>query len=225
MLVKDLLHTEFNALSSEVSRNKVLEQMEDHGLNIYPVIDQITGKYIGLITKKMMLERTRQMEDETELLTEISLYPVKAYPTQHLFEVAGIFLRNELRILPIVDIDNNFIGVIYKNEVFKTILNMLNLTELGSVLNIEVDQKDYVLSDIIRIIEMEGAKVLGVAIEAPSDTFSRIKISIKLNMTEIMAVSSSLKRHGFVITSESHDSSQSREYEERADEFLRYLEI
>ncbi|HKJ32830.1 MAG TPA: CBS domain-containing protein [Balneolales bacterium] len=223
MLVKELLHTDYEPISSEETASTALRKMKNYGLENVPVIDQVTSKYLGLVSKKMMLEHTR--EEDTDILTETTQYPVKAYQEQHLFEAAGIIIRNDLEVLPIVDFENNYLGVLLQKEVYRTIMNMLNLTEIGSVLGIEVEQKDFVLSDIIRIIETEGAKVLGIAIETPTDTIGRVKISIKLNMTEVAGVTSSLRRHGFVITTESRDSLQRREYKERADEFMRYLEI
>lgn len=224
MLVKELIHTDFKPISSVDTASVALEKMENYDLDLIPVIDHITSKYLGIISKKMMIEQAQNEKDE-EILTEITQYPIKAYQNQHIFEVAGIMIRGDIKILPVVDYENNFMGVVFKDDVFKNIMNMLNLTEAGAVLGIEVEQTDFVLSDIIRIIEMEGVKAQGITVETPSDPNERVKVSIKLNMTDVSGVTSSLKRHGFVLTTESKNSSQRREYKDRADEFIRYLEM
>lgn len=221
MLVKDLLNTEFEPAYTDDTVGEVLTLLESYNSDVIPLVDRDGRILLGILSGQILRE---QMSDQDPIPTS-RLLPFRAYPGQQLFEAAGMMIRNKIKFLPVTDLGNHYLGVLKKRQVFDGLFQMLNITEVGSMVTVEVTQRDYVLSDIIRIIEIEGAKILGVIVETPTDMEGNIRISIKMNLTEISAITSSLKRHEYVVTAESRDELTETEYEQRADEFLRYLEI
>lgn len=219
MLVKDLLNTDVEPIFSDDTVTRANELMTQHNTDTMPLVDQLTNNLMGVVTSEAIKKLT------SDKIDKVTVLPFRAFLEQQLFEAAGVMIRNKIKFLPVVDHENHYLGVLKKRRVFDGLFQMLNITEIGSMVTIEIPQRDYVLSDIVRIIEMEGAKILGVIIETPVDTEGNIRVSVKMNMTDISAITSSLKRHGFIITAETRDELTEFEYEQRADEFLRYLEI
>ena len=84
---------------------------------------------------------------------------------------------------------------------------------------------DYSLAEIMPLIEAEGAKVLGIAVEQPNEDNSFYRVSIKLNQEDSSTVCSTLQRYGYVITSQINSTSMEQDFSDRANELIRYLNI
>jgi hypothetical protein len=187
-----------------------------------PVIEPITRKVVGQVTLDMLME----LPDESQLLSEIELDPpIYAYEYQHLFEVARQMLSKEVRFIAVVDNSEAIIGIIQKKDLLDAFSEMLNISSHGSVISIEVGEADYTLTELVNIIEAEGAKILGLTVEHSRGEESGIHVSIKLNLEDTSAVVSSLKRHGYASTTENRDDLLQVDMSSRADELLRYLEL
>ena len=89
----------------------------------------------------------------------------------------------------------------------------------------EMEQADFTLADLVRIIEMEGAKILGVAVQQPRAENPSYRVSFKLNLEDSSAISSSLRRFGYTIISEANSEALDNNLSDRADELIRYLDI
>ncbi len=221
MLVAEILNTEIYPLTLNDTVSTAILRLELLRVNKFIVVDDMNVAQ-GMIN----LELLNEIQDERLLLSQLLLEPVFAVSrTQHLFETTRLMLTNELYILPVVDNEQNFIGFVRKREILSALGTMFNLSSYGSVLTIEFEQMDYTLSDIVRIIEIEGAKILGVAVQQPRDENPNFRVSIKLNLEDSSVVSASLRRFGYFITSEENSESLEHDFSDRADELIRYLDL
>ena len=187
-----------------------------------PVIEPTTKKVIGQVTLDMLIDQP----DESLSLSELNLHsPIYAFESQHLFEVARQMLSKEVRFIAVVDSSEAILGIIEKKDLLEAFSEMLNISTQGSVISIEVGEADYTLTELVNIIEAEGAKVLGLTVEHSRGEESGIHVSIKLNLEDTSAVVSSLKRHGYITTTENRDDLLQIDMSSRADELLRYLEL
>ena len=222
MLAKDILSQSFTPLVSSDKVSSALAKMDAWQTANIPVIEPITRKVVGQVTLDMLME----LPDESQLLSEIELDPpIYAYEYQHLFEVARQMLSKEVRFIAVVDNSEAIIGIIQKKDLLDAFSEMLNISSHGSVISIEVGEADYTLTELVNIIEAEGAKILGLTVEHSRGEESGIHVSIKLNLEDTSAVVSSLKRHGYASTTENRDDLLQVDMSSRADELLRYLEL
>ncbi len=221
MLVAEILNTEIYPLTLNDTVSTAILRLELLRVNKFIVVDEM-NKAQGMVN----LEFLNEIQDESLFLSQLPLEPVFAVSrNQHLFETTRLMLTNELYILPVVDSEQSFIGFVRKREILSALGTMFNLSSYGSVLTIEFEQLDYTLSDIVRIIEIEGAKILGVAVQQPNDESSNFRVSIKLNLEDSSVVSASLRRFGYLITSEENSESLEHDFSDRADELIRYLDL
>jgi CBS-domain-containing membrane protein len=222
VLAKDILSQSFTPLVSSDKVSSALAKMDAWQTANIPVIEPITRKVVGQVTLDMLME----LPDESQLLSEIELAPpIYAYEYQHLFEVARQMLSKEVRFIAVVDNSEAIIGIIQKKDLLDAFSEMLNISSHGSVISIEVGEADYTLTELVNIIEAEGAKILGLTVEHSRGEESGIHVSIKLNLEDTSAVVSSLKRHGYASTTENRDDLLQVDMSSRADELLRYLEL
>jgi len=221
MLVNEILNTEIAPLRVTDPVSLALAKLDLLHINKFIVVDE-ENKVLGMIT----IETLAEVVNENVLLAELPLEDVISVPkSQHLFETTRQMFAHELFVLPVADGENNFLGLVRKREVLNALGEIFNLSSYGSVITIELAQIDYTLSDIVRIIETENAKILGVAVQQPNDELDSIRVSVKLNLEDSSVVSAALRRFGYVIVSEERSENMENNFSDRADELIRYLDI
>lgn len=102
---------------------------------------------------------------------------------------------------------------------------MLNITNAGSVITVEMGKQDFTLSELVHLIEVEGAKILGLTVEQPDNDESIVEVSLKLSHKDTSAVISSLQRHGYTTSTENRHDLMQVDLTSRADELIRYLDV
>lgn len=221
MLVKEILNTDISPLRLTDTVATALMKIELLHTNKFCVVDD-EDKVVGMASFEKLIE----VVDEKSTLEEIELdKPLTVPKDQHLFEASRVMLAKELFLIPVVDSEMYFQGMIKKRDLLTALGDAFNLSSYGSVIAIEIDQADFTLADLVRIIEMEGAKILGVAVQQPSADNPSYRVSFKLNMEDSSAISSSLRRFGYTIISEANSEVLENNFSDRADELIRYLDI
>ncbi len=221
MLTKEALNTEISPLSAQDTAARAIEAMERAEVKILPVVDSTTKKLIGQIP----FERLKEAGSDDRIADLELDEPVKIYLNQHIFEAARLMLQYEIRLLPVVDEEWTYQGALCKSEVLEALTGMLNLAEFGSVITVKLDRRDFTLSEIVHLIETEGAKILGITVEMPEQDKEVFEISIKLNLKDVSRVASALRRYDYDVLTESGNEVFGMDIETRADELIKYLDM
>ncbi len=222
MLAKQLLDKDFTPLHPKDAAYAALAKMDAWQTTNIPVVEPATSKMLGQVTLKLISD----LEDESTPLSELTLEnPIFTFEHQHVFEVARQMLYHEIRLLPVVDEAEQFIGIVHKKDVLEALSGMLNVSTVGSVITVEMNSVDFTLTELVHLIEQEEAKILGLTVERDNDDHTSLKISIKLNLQDTSAVISSLQRHGYVTSTENKHDLLQIDMSSRADELIRYLDL
>ncbi|MCC5912840.1 MAG: CBS domain-containing protein [Balneolaceae bacterium] len=222
MLAKELINPDFTPLQPSGTIAEAISLMEVWDTATIPVVEPTTRKIAGQVTVRDLSgekEHSRPVSD-LELKN-----PVYILEDQHIFEAARQMLQHEIRLLPIVDRNETYVGVIEKKKVLEALSHMLNVTTSGSVITVEIHKADFTLSEIVYLIETEGAKILGLTVEQADNSESTLHVSIKLNQSKTSAVVSSLQRHGYVTAVQNRNDVLEMDITSRADELMRYLDV
>lgn len=222
MLVARAINNDVRVLTDVDSVAEALEQMELLEADCLPVVNQSSRKVIGQISRSILGD----IDDNTISLGDLELEePFKIFNGQHLFHAIRMMLQHELRFLPVVNENWEFQGIIKKQQVLESLSKMLNLTEYGSVITVELSHRNFTLSEIVQLIEAEGGKILGITVETPDTEKKSYEISIKLNLQDVSRVASALRRYGYTILTESESESYNIDLETRADELMKYIDM
>lgn len=222
MLVYELVNTDLLPLKVADSAEDAIKAMDRYGVSSMPIVDHTTRKFLGMITRTQILDNREatpsSIRDNARVLPTLD-------PDTHIFDAARYMLQHEQELLPVVDQKKTFIGVILREDLLEAIVNLVNIKEQGASLLVEMEQRDFTLSDLVRLIETEKSKILGLTVQAPEREYDPYRVSIKLSIKDAMHVIASLERHGFRVSSQSEEYSLSHEYEERADELIHLLNL
>lgn len=223
MLAKDLLNIEFSPLEPSSPVSAALAKMDAWHSSSIPVVEPATQKTVGHI----LFEDIADVTDETAPVSSLELRkPIYTFENQHIFEVARLMLQHEVRILSVVDNSETYQGIIEKKRALEALSNMLNITNEGSVVIVEMAEADFTLAELVHLVEVEGAKILGLTVEhIVNEEVNVIQVSLKLNKQNTTAVVSSLRRHGYTTSTEDKQDLFQIDMSSRADELMRYLDV
>lgn len=222
MLAKEIINNDFVPLHPMSPVSAALAKMDAWQTSSVPVVEPITNKLIGHILFEDVADRI----DESSPVSDLDIRtPIYTLENQHIFEVARQMLQHEVRILSVIDYSETYLGVIEKKNVLEALTNMLNVTVDGSVITVQMAKSDFTLSELIHLIETEEARILGLTVEPSKDLATFLEVSIKVNSQETSAITSSLRRHGYLVTTSNRADLVQIDLSTRADELMRYLDV
>lgn len=93
------------------------------------------------------------------------------------------------------------------------------------MITIDIPERDYELSVIVRLIEQDGARIHGVMVDPPMAEGQPYRVGFHLNVADESRVASSLRRFGFDVVKVDNESENDADWLRRAESFLRYLDM
>jgi len=222
MIAQKIINKDFVPLTPSDSVSKGLAKMDAWHATSLPVVEPATSKLIGQVRLEQMVD----MPDESVQISTLQLEsPAAVFSYQHIFEVARQMLLHEVRLLPVINTEHTYLGIAEKKAVLEVLSNLLNISVSGSVISVEMETQDYTLSELVRLIESEDARILGVAVEAPKGAVENFQVSFKLNVKDTSGISQSLRRHGYSVRTENQSELLQFDISDKAGELLRYLDV
>ena len=219
MYVSSCINPEIPFLQPEDKGLTALGLMEELKLSEIPLVQN--DAYVGLLNEMDLLD----YECIDGQLSDIQAEIKKPFVLEddHIFEAIGIMVSESLSVLPVISKDGEkYIGAIDH----LTILNEVGKGEAfhspGGVLEFELNIHDYSLSEISRLVESNDAKILYSDVISIPDS-EKIKVTIKLNKSDLTRIMQTFNRFGYTITASFHKNEYEEDLRKRYDGFLRYL--
>lgn len=220
MIASELISSSVLPLKITDAFSVALDFLQDQKLNELPVIDG--DSFLGLISENDLIIP----EPEPHILSNISdrFNKISILPHIHLFEVLESFIKHNISILPVVDENSVYLGSILKNEMAEITGKLFSADSPGGIIEIEIRENDYMLSEIARIIEYNDAKILSSFVIMHPDS-NLLEITIKINKIDIEAILQTFDRYNYnVIRSFSGNETKGLVIE-RFESLMKYLQI
>jgi acetoin utilization protein AcuB len=221
MIASDLISEIIPALKTSDTGQTALNWMEIFRISHLPIVNNLD--FLGLISDNDIYD----MNQPEEPIGSHELTLLKPYVTvdQHLFEVIGIASQLKLSVVPVLDANNHYKGVITTNDLVSNIASISSMDQPGGILVLEMIERDYSLSQIAQIVESNNIKVLSMYMTSPSDS-SRLEVTLKVNTTDLLALIRTFERYNYdVKTWVTTNDSIDRFYSERFDLLMKYLNM
>lgn len=219
MLVNQLINNDIPTLRTDDTVGKALDLMQSNGLQQLALV---RGKEFVCMIDEFQLE---DFDEDTLLLEIITHESVVFSPSQHLLEVLGQ-LDDNIDLYPVVAEEHEFLGVVTKKDLFNQLGKQLNLKEIGAIIVISLNARDYSLAEITRLIEADNCKILSSFLTGNLyEVENPLKLTLKLNKEDITSVVATLERFGYQVSAAfSHQPIESLE-QERYGLLMKYLNI
>jgi Mg/Co/Ni transporter MgtE len=220
LLAKELINDEIMPLKTSDKGKDALSWMEEYKVSHLPIVNN--EELLGLISESDIYDFNSF--DEPIGSHPLSLQNPYVYEWQHIFEVIKLIEQNKLSLIPVVDSNNKYLGIILLQDIIYKLSKMMMLDNPGALLILEMSIKDYSLTEIANIVESNNAKVLTLSIlNQPEST--RIEVILKLNTTEIKGVLQTFERYNYTVNAIYDEQTDSEGLKERYDMLMKYLNL
>jgi CBS domain-containing protein len=221
MVAKDLISEVIPPLKTSDLGQTALNWMEIFRISHLPIVNN--QDFLGLISDADIYD----MNQPEEPIGNHPLTLLKPYVTtgQHIFEVIGLASRLKLSVVPVLDENMHYKGVITSGELIRYIAGLSSMDQPGGIIVVELIERDYSLSQIAQIIESNDVKVLSMYIHSPEES-TKIEVTLKVNTSDLGSVIRTFERYNYEVkTWVTNSDSMDRFYSERFDLLMKYLNI
>ena len=118
----------------------------------------------------------------------------------------------------------NYKGIITLQALLQEIAQLSAITEPGGILELEVNIRDYSLTEISRIVESNDATILSLYTSTHNDSTKR-EVILKLNKEDLRAIIAAFDRFGYTILHYYQKSDFEEDLKDRYDSLIHYLNI
>jgi acetoin utilization protein AcuB len=192
MIIEQLISPVVPTLLPTDTGNRALNIMEEAHLTQLPLVKE--NQYIGLVQETDVLDwdTTERALDGADFLD----YKPAVFAGGHPFEAMRIASQQNLSIVPVVDNENKYIGSITREDLLKYITENSGMDNPGGILVLQMEQRNYSLSEIARICESEEVLIMSTQVSNNVKT-GLLEVTLKTNRTNLEAVVSSFERHEY----------------------------
>lgn len=193
MLLTDLISQEVPILSPTDSYAYAQSLCDASGLQQLPLVDN--GQYLALLGKKDLHLIEEQTADELKAGFFGHFKPAVSV-NAHPFEALRILHMHDLSIVPVIMEHFEYAGAITKDALLKYLIENISIDINGGIIILEMEPRNYSLSEIARICENEQVLVISSQLRTNVET-AKLEVTIKTNRTDLSAVVQSFERHNY----------------------------
>ena len=221
MYAKDLISDVIPALKTSDSGQKALYWMDIFRISHLPIVNN--EDFLGLISDKDIYDLN--MSEEPIGNHNLSLFSPYVTGNQHVYEVMELASRMMLTVIPVLDQNNHYHGLITLTDLLHYFADMSAIKQPGGILVLDINTNDYSLTQISQIVESNDAKILSLYITSHSLT-TKMEVTLKINRQDLSSIIQTFNRYNYTIkASFMNQDDMDSLYENRYDLFMKYLNI
>jgi len=221
MIAEELINQMIPPLKVSDSAEKAKKWMEEFRLTQLPVVEN--NNFLGFLEEQALYEK----DDFSGPISNIRLVnkELVVKPSSHFYDVIKLASKNKLQIVPVVNEDSKFVGVISVNETSFAMAQMFATQGPGGIIVLSMLDKDYSLSQISRLVEANDAKILSSFVSNDELDPNKIKLTLKLNRTDLTRIIATFERYDYKIIANFQENELTSHDKERLDLLFKYLNI
>jgi acetoin utilization protein AcuB len=219
MLARELISDIVTALKTSDTGTQALTWMEVFRVKHLPIVNQ--RDFLGLISDTDIYD----LNDPDMPVGNHNLSLTRPYVTegQHIYEVIELLSRLELTLVPVLNQEKHYLGVITQEELTQQFAHLSAMQHPGGIIELEMNENDYSLSEISQIVESNNARILSLYVASNGER-QKLRVTLKINLTDLAPVMATFNRYNYtVVSSHMNDDDLDEFYQERFDGFLKYL--
>lgn len=219
MIAETLISTAIIPLQTSDTGEVALEMMSEFYVRHLPIVNN--RELLGVLSEDDVLNF-----DVNEAIGSYSLSLQKPYvqSSDHIYEVMRIVADQDLSVVPVVDEENNYLGVVTLDDLLRYFARTVSFADSGSIIVLELSRRDYAMTEIARIVESEGASILSSFITSYPDS-ERIDVTLKINRQHIHNILATFERFKYEIKASFNEAEYLDSLKERYQGLMSYLNV
>jgi len=221
MIAKDLISEIIPAIDNKDTGQKALNWMEVFKISHLPIVEK--EEFLGVISDNDIYDLNKIDSPISDY--NLSLYRPFVNENQHVYEIIEIVSRLKLSVIPVLDNNNKYKGVITLHDLVKYFSELIAVNSPGAVIVLEISIHNYSLTQIANIFESNNAKVLSLYLKNIPDS-TKLEVTVKVNTDNLSSILETFYRYDYTVkASYMEDNSYRQIFEERYETLMNYINI
>ncbi len=220
MIAKQLISSDIPALALNQTGKDAFHLLSEHHVRHLPVVEN--NRLIGVISEEDIFNHKLY-----EPISEYDFTTLRGFAVQetdHLFEIMRILGEHRLTVVPVINREGEYQGLISQNDLMRAFALTTSFSEPGGILVLEMEAHNYSLAEIARLAEDENTKILSSFITSTLQS-ETIEVTLKCNRHDLGRFVASLERHEYIIKESFDESDYSGTIKERFAFLEHYLNV
>jgi acetoin utilization protein AcuB len=220
MIARDLLTRDVLPLSPDDTGLTALHWFDEFKVSHLPVVK--SNEYMGMVSEDDIY--SSNSFEETLEKHNLTLLKISIVQSQHEYAVIRLFAEYKLSLLPVVDENNLFLGVITMPGLVENLSAITAVDNPGGIIVLELNVNDFSLSEIAQIVESNDARLLSLYMRSHPDSI-RSELTLKVNRMDIQPIIQTFLRYNYTIKASFFESGYTDSLRERYNMLMNYLNI
>ncbi len=220
MLARDLITDEVPPLKLTDDGTKALKWMDEFKVTHLPVVNGT--EFLGIVSDTDILDL-----NQPELLLReqrLPLIKTSALEDQHIFDVIKFIADANLTVVPVLNSDYHYIGAITIGHLMKQVSGIASINDPGGIIVLEMNQHDYSLTEIARIVEGNDARVMSSYITSDPES-TKMEVTIKINKKDLNGILQTFHRYNYLVKASFQENKFKDDLKNRYDSLMNYLKM
>lgn len=220
MTAKDLISDTIMPLHTSDTGITALNWMEEFKVSHLPIVNNY--ELLGLISETDIYELNNY--DEPLGNHSLSLKSPSVNEGQHVYDIIKQVHEQKLTLIPVVDERNHYMGSITLQCLTKYFARLAAVDNPGGIIVLEMGIRDFLLSEIARIVESNDAIILSLYVMTLPDS-TKMQVTIKVNRMDIAPLIATFNRYNYTINASFFETDFDQSLHDRYDSLMRFLDI
>jgi acetoin utilization protein AcuB len=220
MFAYELISPVIPVLNPMDSVAKALQLLNEYHISQLPLV--VDGEYLGLIREEEILDW-----DNPDL--QLDTFPNGRFRPAvqehaHFYEALKLAADFKLSVVPVINQELKFLGVIPQQNLLGAVASMNAVKESGGIILLEMEMKDYAVSEIARITEANEVTILGI--NTVHDPVSgKLLVLVKTNRQGLQSLTGTFERFNYTVKWVFGEQEQEEELRKNYDLFMNYISM
>jgi acetoin utilization protein AcuB len=214
----DLITPAIPPLRPQDDVGRALDWLEEFKVAHLPVVED--QRLVGLVKDQDLVDRNDPRAAVSSVMERTEIPFVRG--GQHIYDVMRLFGERGLTVIPVLDEMGRYLGAITEHEALRRLAQITNIHEPGSIVVLEMNEVDYSLQEIARIVEGNDGKILSAYSHGIPGS-NRLEITMKINREDISDILQTFERYDYFIKSTYQGSRFHDDLRDRYEELMRFI--
>jgi hypothetical protein len=217
MFIKDYISKDYPAFNISDSIEEANEIAQEFGYT--HVFVKKKGIYQGAISQSFLEE-----SPEGNLASlAIHFEKFAILDDGHILDSIKLFHTFNANVVPIISKDEKYRGYLSCDDIFSEFSKYPLFSENGALLVVQINEKNYSMTEICKIVESNNAKIYGCYISSIIEY--DIQVTLKISSDNLSSIDETFERYGYNVVHKYYDDEKEELLKDRFGFFQKYLEF
>lgn len=217
MFIKDYISKDYPAFSIGDSVEEANEIAKEFGYSHIFVKNK--GVYQGAISQSFLEE-----SPEGNLASLAIHYEKFAIIDDgNILDTIKLFHTFDSNVIPVITKLEKYVGYLSCDDIFNEFSKYPLFSENGALMIVQVNERNYSMTEICKIVESNNTKIYGCYISAIKD--DDIQVTLKISSDNLSSIDETFERYGYSVVQKYYDDEKEELLKDRFGFFQKYLEF